>query len=36
MRARAMEKGFGHARKVYDGELVFGGGLMTLDLLGKK
>ena len=32
----AMEKGIGDIKKVYDGELVFGEELMTLELLGKK
>ncbi len=32
----AMEKGIGDVKKVYDGELVFGEELMTLELLGKK
>ena len=32
----AMEKAIGDVKKVYDGELVFGEELLTLELLGKK
>ncbi len=32
----AMEKAIGDVKKVYDGELVFGEELMTLELLGKN
>ncbi len=32
----AMEKAIGDVKKVYDGELVFGEELLTLELPGKK
>ncbi len=31
-----MEKAIGDVKKVYDGELVFGEELLTLELLGKN